>query len=54
MIDQRRGRRDLAQGCRVMRRDRSSAIWGTPDVLPTQPQRQPLTQCRGPADEVIY
>jgi hypothetical protein len=25
----------VAQGCRVERRDRSSAIWGTPDVLPT-------------------
>jgi hypothetical protein len=24
----------LAQGCRVERRDRSSAICGTPDVLP--------------------
>jgi len=25
----------MAQGCRVGRRDRSAAIWGTPDVLPT-------------------
>jgi hypothetical protein len=26
---------DVAQGCRVVRRVKSAAIWGTPDVLPT-------------------
>jgi hypothetical protein len=34
----------LAQGYRVERRDMSSAIWGTPDVLPTWSQRQHLTR----------
>jgi len=34
----------LGRGRRVGRRDRSSAIWCTPDVLPTWSRRRPLTQ----------
>jgi hypothetical protein len=43
----------LAQGCRVERRDRSSAISGTPDVWPTWPQRQPVTRIRYPVASAV-
>jgi len=33
----------LAQDCRVGRRDRSTAIWDAPDVLPTWSQGQVVT-----------
>jgi hypothetical protein len=31
----------VGQGCRVERRDRSAAMWGTPDVLPTSRNGSP-------------
>ena len=36
--------RSMAQGCRLGRCSKSAAIWGTPDVLLTWSQGQPLTQ----------
>jgi hypothetical protein len=36
----------LAQGCLLWRCSEWAAIWGTPDVLPTQSGGQPLTRKR--------
>jgi len=44
--------RSMAQGCRLGRCSKSAAIWGTPDVLLTWSQGQPLTHKRHGCDRI--